>query len=86
MGKSQLEYLTRRMAELAERHEGMKREVLGNPHIPQEFKDFVRGRDVNLEEERVRDEFERKLNEGRRITGWDPETFKPIYEKGERNG
>ena len=81
-----MEYLTRRMAELAERHEGMTRLILENPHLPQDLKDFVRRQEENRELERVNDEFERKLNEGRRITGWDPETFKPIYEKGEGNG
>lgn len=82
--------LIRKGAELARRHEEIHdeitRQVLENPHIPEDFKDFVRRQEENREMENARVEFERKLNEGRKIIGWDPETFRPIYEEGSGNG
>lgn len=90
MEKNQLDDLIRKGAELARRHEEIHdeitRQVLENPLIPEDFKDFVRRQEENRELERAKGEFERKLNEGRKIIGWDPETFNPIYEEGNANG
>jgi len=77
---SNINELIEKMKELSKRHEELQNEVLNNPDILQEDKDeFIKIRE-RFDKEEV--EYKKYLenNKDRKIIGYDPETFKPIYE------
>jgi len=77
---SNINELIEKMKELSKRHEELQNEVLNNPDILQEDKDeFIKIRE-RFDKEEVDYEKYLENNKDRKIIGYDPETFEPIYE------
>jgi len=69
-----------KMQELEKQQLGLREEILNNPDIPQEIKDTII--ELQKESEKQKEEYEKYLEENkhRKIKGWNPDTFEPIYE------
>jgi hypothetical protein len=67
-----------------EKSENLYNEIMNDPDLSQEFKDDYKrlkeeGEKEN-ERQKIEDEKEKLANLGKKIIGYNPTTFKPIYE------
>ena len=78
--KEDINELIRKHEELARKLEELEDEVLNNPDIAQEHKDFILKKREEAKQDKL--EYEKYLEENkhRKIVGYDPETFEPRYE------
>jgi len=71
-------------SELARKHEELRNEFLNDPNVPQVIKDDLNKLHKEFEEKMLEDKkrLEKRLEENkhRKIIGYNPENFEPIYE------
>lgn len=72
--------LIKRMKDSSDKLTELENEILNNPNFTQETKDFIMESRKKLEKDK--EEYERKLKENshKKIIGYNPKTFEPIYE------
>jgi len=67
-----------------EKSQNLYNEIMNDPDLSQEFKDDYKRlkeeREKENERQKIEDEKEKLANIGKKIIGYNPETFKPIYE------
>lgn len=72
--------LIKKSEELAKKHEDLINEIMNSPEIKQEDKDAISK--IHQEFKDETDSYNERLKENkhRKIIGYDPENFEPIYE------
>ena len=65
---------------LAQKHEQIREEMLDDGSLPQEMKEELVKLKQEFEEQRLKDEKYIEDNKHRKIVGYNPENFMPIYE------
>lgn len=65
---------------LAQKHEQIRQEMLDNDSLPQEMKEELLKLNQEFEEQPLKDEKYIEDNKHRKIVGYNPENFIPIYE------
>jgi hypothetical protein len=79
---NEIEKLIKQGAELARKHEEIRSGILNDPELPQEFKDKMN--DLKTEFEMKWSEEDKSISDnikiGKKIVGYDKETFLPIFE------
>jgi hypothetical protein len=65
-------------AVLARKHEELRNETLNDPNVPQEIKDALIQAKKEFEEKEHKEELE--INKHKKIKGYNPDNFEPIYE------
>jgi hypothetical protein len=65
---------------LAQKHEQIRQEMLNDVSLPQEMKEELVKLNQEFEEQRLKDEKYIEDNKHRKILGYNPDTFMPIYE------
>ena len=66
---------------LAQKHEQIIQEILSDDSLPQEMKEELVKINQEFEEQRLKDEKYIEDNKHRKIVGYNPENFMPIYEE-----
>lgn len=67
-------------AELARKHEELRNEILNDPNVPQEIKDALIQAKKEFEEKEKEHKEYLEINKHRKIKGYHPDNFEPIYE------
>lgn len=75
-----LDKLIEQGAELARKHEELREEILNDSNVPQEIKDVIIQSKQEFEEEQKRYKKYLEENKHRKIKGYNPDSFEPIYE------
>ena len=65
---------------LAQKHEQIRQEMLDSDSLPQEMKKELLKLNQEFEEQRLKEEKYIEDNKHRKIVGYNPENFMPIYE------
>ena len=65
---------------LAQKHEQIREEMLDDGSLPQEMKEELVKLKQEFEEQHLKDEKYIEDNKHRKIVGYNPENFMPIYE------
>lgn len=65
---------------LAQKHEQIREEMLNDSSLPQEIKEELIKLKQEFEEQRLKGEKYIEDNKHRKIVGYNPENFTPIYE------
>lgn len=73
--------LIKKSEELAKKHEDLINEIMNSPEIKQEDKDAISKIHQEFKDEKNSYDKRIKENQHRKIIGYDPENFEPIYEK-----
>ena len=66
-----------------EKHEQLRNEILNNDNIPQDLKDKLNDLKIIFEEKWSEEDkwINDNIKEGKKIIGYDSETFLPIFDK-----
>jgi len=65
---------------LAQKHEQIREEMFDDGYLPQEMKEELVKLKQDFEEQRLKDEKYIEDNKHRKIVGYNPENFMPIFE------
>tara|TARA_R110000868_G_scaffold317483_1_gene578317 strand:+ start:1719 stop:1973 length:255 start_codon:yes stop_codon:yes gene_type:complete len=74
------EEIIEKMKQISEEFRKTEEIFLNNPDIPQELKDGLLNIRENFDEKKLEQDKYLEENKHRKIKGYNPETFEPIYE------